>query len=262
MFRTKFKGLSVLMIMISVLMVFHANVSAYTATAYSNVYESSGDIEFTGNYSDDASPSAIEYISYYSESKYYDAILANISMDDDTHTYSSFSSYYTKTDPSEGMYVKYTIGRTRYEPPIQYENTADDVDTYSYENSKSLYTLEEADFFDKLYQDIAKAFNIDIRNYNKLSSFVNKKVDLTGIEKQLSLKYGDVYAIYLNSNNSAGIVLKQDLEGVYTLYKFTVNDDNKIGFKITGVDKLQGEYKFINDYFIKNPKQEAEENLY
>ncbi|NJD01387.1 MAG: hypothetical protein FIA99_02025 [Ruminiclostridium sp.] len=122
-----------------------------------------------------------------------------------------------------------------------------------YYGSRLLYTDNEIDFFNSLYRDIAKAFNIDLSSYNKIDTVVNEKINLAGIHKQLSLKYGDLYSIYLNSSNSAGIVLKQDLEGVYTLYRFETNEESKIRFNINSIDKVQGKYRFINDYFIKNP---------
>ena len=253
MFKIKFRTSGVLMVVICIIFAFQVSVFAYSSTAYSDVYELSGNIEFIGRYTDDAPPTMIKSINYYSESLYYTAVIASASMGDDTHTYNNFSSTYTKTNPSPGAYQKYTIGHTSYEPPIQYINSDSASDVYNYEGSKSIYTNEVVNFLDTLHQDIAKAFDIDLSNYVKINSFLYKEANLFGIEKQLSLQYGDIYAIYLNNDNSAGIVLKQDLKGVYTLYEFIVNKNSKIAFGITNIDQVQGEYKFIDDYFLKNP---------
>lgn len=122
------------------------------------------------------------------------------------------------------------------------------------------------DFHIELDNTMANAFEVDLNNYRKIDTlpgFVkseHKELHIGDIREQLHLKYGNTSpSIYLNKDNTQGIALTQDLQGVYILYEFEINKDEDSRFKwtIKATKTIQGEYKAANknveEYFKKNP---------
>ena len=120
--------------------------------------------------------------------------------------------------------------------------------------------VEEDDFFKELDNEMSKALDANLSDYRKYDKLKEDDVDLFYVIQQIPKNYGDYYAIYLNEQNDKCKVLKQDLDGVYTLFEFEKNKESKCEWIISGEKSVQGEYKFINDYFIENQNPEGMEH--
>lgn len=267
----KTKRISTAIIAFLLLCSFSVVVYAYSSYASASVsLQGSDDIYFYANNNSNADPEDIKLISHFAESYFYDTVIADISYYDDQHLYNSLSSNYTETDAVDGTYYEYVKGYTEYMPPISYTDDSEDWGSYTKGSRMAVLNSNELTntkiFLDELDKTMAKAFEIDLSGYRKIDTLVglmkteHKELHIGDVREQLNLKYGDkIPSIYLNKDNTQGIALTQDLQGLYTLYEFEANKDENSRFKwtITGIKTFQGEYKAVNDnvkeFFKKNP---------
>gem|GEM_PF-1532763 len=143
---------------------------------------------------------------------------------------------------------------------------------FSTQNKSEMSEMKKMyDFHLELDNTMAKALEIELNNYRKIDTLVGfmkpeyRELNIGDVREQIPLKYGDTTpSIYINKDNTQGIALTQDLQGVYTLYEFEANKDKESRFKwtITGTKSVQGEYKAVNEnvkkYFEKNPNPKNE----
>ena len=126
--------------------------------------------------------------------------------------------------------------------------------TKVFSSNNQIKDKEEEVFFRELDSDMAQALEVNLSDYSKYDTQnSHKDIDLLDVVIQVPKKYGDYYAIYISEKNNKCKVLKQDLDGVFTLYEFEKEKESTSDWKLSKEKSIQGEYKFINDYFIENP---------
>ena len=264
----KMKKKFLLILSILFICCFSVIVYAYSSYATASVSpEGLNDIYFHANNNSDASPANIKQITHYATSSYMDVVIASANYGDDQHMYNSLSSHYTKTDAEDGVYSEYVRGYTEYMPPITYTDTVTDTDSYR-KGSEDFRQLNSdiKKFADERDKKMADALNIHLSSYKKIDTLVgfmtpeHDELSIGDVRVQIPLKYGStIPSVYLNKENTHGIALVQDLQGVYTLYKFEANknEDSRFKWTITETETVQGELEFINEsvksYFEKNP---------
>ncbi len=263
----KIKGISIFIIVISLICSFSLVAFAYSTYATASVSPDGDDIYFYGIVECTADAQYIDTISYWTESCYQGAAIASYDKSYDDQSHNEISSQYTKENAADGLYSKEVQGFISYMPPIQYTDDPDDSDSYNKTSSKSLNSVatsedkdEVKEFLDNLDKDMIKDLDINIKNYRKIQTapgFIEdeyKTLKLAYVKTLIPREYGDtIPSIYLNEDNTKGILLTQDLEGIYYLYEFEADKNSQFGWQIGKTKKVQGEYKAMSDYFIKNP---------
>ncbi|NLM10804.1 MAG: hypothetical protein GX213_08560 [Clostridiaceae bacterium] len=113
-------------------------------------------------------------------------------------------------------------------------------------------------FYLDLDKTISNAFNISLNSYKKVDTlidFIKPKyydLGLFNLRPKIPLEYGDTTpSIYVDENRTRGVIFKQSIDGVYTLFNI---EKRGALWEITGSKEVQGSYKWINDYFIKHPE--------
>lgn len=238
---------------------------AYSPSITVQIYPVSGDMYFYGKVATNASASLVELITYDTES--YDeltgVVLASYSASYEDGTANSISSSYTYEDAEASIYGKYVHGNVEhYNLPAQ-DFSDTEYKTYDYRdlaksanasaNITAALTNANA-VMENRNSAIAESFNIDLDNYTRVKMTDSEFTDLnlSQLKQQIISEYGDtIPGIYINADNTGGVVVKQDRDAVNYLY--TYESDGNGGWAVVSTDTVQSDTLFLADYLEEHP---------
>jgi len=119
-------------------------------------------------------------------------------------------------------------------------------DSINQNESVSSEMRKPYDFTIELDKTMAEIFGIDLIGFRKIDTlpgFIkpeHEELHMGDVREQLNLEYGNTNpSIYLNEDNTYGIAMTQNLQGIYTLYEFEANRNEGSRYKwiITGKKK-------------------------